>query len=207
MLLLPIYGTTGTSIVMNYRTLVITTTGSQLGVLPPPSALAGLPAITTVAGGPLPLVFGPGTGASSVSLDTASSGSGTVVQPSTVAGVSASLLNLLPILASRALPPTSGVYVGEGLPPVPPRLAAKILRLEFVDMSEMLPEYWSSTTAEEEDQKRAPPHRRRQVTDIFTWIQCFASYMSVLAGRFADCVPEMMAYLVTITWVSQDFSG
>lgn len=207
MLLLPIYGTMGMLIVMNYRTLVITTTGLQLGVLPPLSALAGLPAITTAAGGPPPLVFGPGTGASSVSSDTASSGSGTVVQPSTVTGVSAGLLNLLPTSASRALPPTSGDYVGEGLPPVPPKLAAKILRWEFVDMSEMLPEYWSSAKADEEDQKRAPPRRTRQVTDIFTWIQCFASYVSVLAGRFADCVPEMMAYLVTITRVSQDFAG
>ena len=23
--------------------------------------------------------------------------------------------------------------------------------------------------------------------DIFTWIQCFSSYVSVLAGHFADC--------------------
>ena len=101
-------------------------------------------------------------------------------------------------------------------------------------MAEMFSEYWSSSDClhselkgdqiilswkvgptpcslnilcakvEEEDQKRAPPHRTRQVTDIFTWIQCFASYVSVLAGRFADCIPEIMAYLVTITWVSQD---
>ena len=122
-------------------------------MLPPPSTLAGLPTITIMAGRPPPLVFGPDTGALTMSSNTSNLGSGTVVQPSTVAGVSASLLNLLLMSASRALPLTLGVYVREGLPPVPPKLAAKILRWEFVDMTEMLPEYWSSAKAEEEDQK------------------------------------------------------
>ena len=187
--------------VTNVTALVITTAGSHLGPL---SARVGLPTITTVASGPPPLVA---SGASSVSSDTTSSGSGTVVKTSTIAGVSAGLLNLLPITSSKVLPPTTGVYVGEGMPPVPPKLAAKIRRWEFVDMAEMLPEYWSSTKSEDEDQKRVPPRRTRQVTDIFTWIQCFASYTSVLAGHYVECVPEMMAYLVIITRVSQDFSG
>ena len=89
-------------IITNYKTLIITTTGSQLGVLPPPPALTGLPAITTVAGGPPPLVFRPGSGESSVSSDTASWGP----------------LNLLLISVSRALPLTSGVYVWERLPQI-----------------------------------------------------------------------------------------
>ena len=59
MLLFLIYGTMGTLIVM---ILVITTTGSQLGLLPPLSALTGLPAITTVGGRPPPLVFRPVVG-------------------------------------------------------------------------------------------------------------------------------------------------
>ena len=37
---------------------------------------------------------------------------------------------------------TAGVYVGEGLPPVPEKLAVKIRAWKFVDMAEMLPEYW-----------------------------------------------------------------
>ena len=36
-------------------------------------------------------------------------------------------------------PPT---HIGEGLPPVPARLVAKILRHEFVEMHELLPEFW-----------------------------------------------------------------
>lgn len=101
----------------------------------------------------------------------------------------------------------SRVYVGEGLPPVPPKLAAKILRWEYIEIAEILPEFWSGPKSDEEDPKR-PLHRRpRQVTDIFTWINCYASYVSVLSGCFEESVPELMAYMVTITRVSQDFSG
>ena len=45
------------------------------------------------------------------------------------------------------------------------------------------------------------------MTDIFTWIHCYTAYVSVLASRYQGVVPELMAYLVTITHLSQDFSG
>ena len=117
------------------------------------------------------------------------------------------MVNLLPFAASRAPLPTAGVYIGESLPPVPTKLASKILRWEYVEMAEMLPEFWSGAKLEEEDTKRPPPRRPRQVTDIFTWIHCYTSYVSVLASRYQGVVPQLMAYLVTITRVSQDFSG
>ena len=60
---------------------------------------------------------------------------------------------------------------------------------------------------EEEHSKRLTPRHPRQVIDIFTWIHCYTSYVSVLASRYHGVVPELMAYLVTITRVSQDFSG
>ena len=74
-------------------------------------------------------------------------------------------------------------------------------------MAEMLPEFWSGPKSDEEDSKRPPRRRPRQVTDIFTWINCYVSYVSVLSGRFSESVPELMAYMATITRVSQDFTG
>jgi hypothetical protein len=67
-------------------------------------------------------------------------------------------------------------------------------------------EYWSGTKVEEEDQKRAPSRHARQMTDIFTWIQYFASYVSVLTGRFADIVPELMAYRIAGNYRGVQFS-
>ncbi len=187
--------------------------GTPLGILPSPSSLAGLPIVTTVATSPPSLDIGTSSEVlTTVLAGTAHSGSGALTWPSSSAGGSggsAGLLNLLPLSLAHVLPPTGGVYVGEGLLPIPPKLAAKILKWEFVEMAEMLPEYWPGAKPDEDIAKRAPARRPCQVTDIFTWIQCYASYISVLAGRFTESVPELMAYmyLVTITRVSQDFTG
>ena len=72
-------------------------------------------------------------------------------------------------------------------------------------MSELLPEFWSKP--DDMDNKQAAAQRRCQVTEIFTWVQCFATYTSVLSGNYPETVPELLAYLVTITRVSQDFAG
>ena len=99
-----------------------------------------------------------------------------------------------------------GVYVGEGTPPVPMRLAAKIRRGEFTDMGELLTEFWS-TYHEEDPKQEAKPRRSMKVTDIFTWIQCFTTYISVLAPQQPWRIPELMAYMANIVRVSQDYAG
>ena len=195
--------------------------GISLGAMPSPTALAGLPTISDPVGNPSSLVIGldahttmtssglspttsvqPAPGAGSSPLPSSSTGVATV---NTISG--SNMINLVPLAASRAPPPMAGVYIGESLPPVPTKLASKILHWEYVEMAEMLPECWSGAKLEEEDTKRPPPRRPQQVTDIFTWIHCYTSYVSVLASRYQGVVPQLMAYLVTITRVSQDFSG
>lgn len=42
--------------------------------------------------------------------------------------------------------------------------------------------------------------------EIFMRMQCFCTYVSVLSGKYPEVVLEMMAYLITITQVSQDFA-
>ena len=41
----------------------------------------------------------------------------------------------------------------------------------------------------------------------FTWVQCFSTYVSVLAPAHPETIPELMAYMSTIVRVSQDFVG
>lgn len=99
-------------------------------------------------------------------------------------GANASVLcNLLPTLGqSRESAATTGIYVGE---PVPAKLAEKITHWEFVEMAELLPEFWASPAPKESGSnpgtKQGTSRRRRAVTDIATWIQCFATYVSVMS--------------------------
>ena len=77
-------------------------------------------------------------------------------------------------------------------------------------MGELLPEFWSSHREEDIEGKHDVKVRRRRsqkVTDIFTWLQCFASYVSVRAQHTPSVIPELMAYMAAIVRVSQDYAG
>ena len=58
-------------------------------------------------------------------------------------GPGATMCNLLPAAGNvGASAPSTGIYIGEGLPPVPLKLAEKIRKWEYTDMSELLPGFW-----------------------------------------------------------------
>lgn len=57
------------------------------------------------------------------------------------------LLNLL-LQAGTCMsltPPSEVVYVGDGITPVPTKLAAKISKGQYIDMGELLPEFWGNS--------------------------------------------------------------
>ena len=69
---------------------------------------------------------------------------------------------------------------------LPPKLVKRILNLEFVDISELIPESWKfeeeATSSSCCQHTRAP--RRGPVTDILLWIECYSTLVSVLASHF-----------------------
>ena len=119
--------------------------------------------------------------------------------------VSATMANLLPSASPALARPSGGVYMGKGISPVPARLAERICRGEYVDMGELLPEFWSGQ--KDETMREARSCRTCKVADIFTWLQSFGSYVVVRASGAPELVPELMAYQATIIRVSQDFAG
>ena len=102
----------------------------------------------------------------------------------------------------------AGTYVGDGMPPVPAMLAAKIRRWEFVEMGELLPEFWAGL--KEPEGGPAKERRARQgqkVTEVITWVQCFGTYVAVLAPAEPMVVPELMAYMGMVVRMAQDYEG
>ena len=93
----------------------------------------------------------------------------------------------------------------------PGKVGRKITRWEFVDMAELLPECWSSFGPKESvstpGTRFGGYRRRRAVTDIATWVQYFATYVSVMSTPHPQAVPELLAYLIFVLWASQDFGG
>ena len=71
-----------------------------------------------------------------------------------------------------------------------------------MDMGELFPECWGATA----EGRSGPLHRRTWVVaDIFSWIQCFKSYVSVQGSQHPEAIPELMAYMAMIVRSSQDF--
>ena len=99
---------------------------------------------------------------------------------------------------------TEGVYIGEGLPPVPAKLARKIRAGEFIEMDELLPEVWTMKEGGEPEPKR---RCGRKVLDIFTWLQCFGIYVSIRGTQSPTSIPEFMAYMSMIVKINQEYAG
>lgn len=162
--------------------------GAGLGVPPPSIAVSWVP-----------------TFSASSSLPT------TVVStPATVASLTPAVTTLMPAtpsLVSAAVGVPAGTYLGEGLLPVPDKLVQKIVRLEFIEMRDLMPETW----LREEDASNTtlswPRRRLTPVTDILQWLQCYAALVGVLSRAYPTMVPEFMSYQATIIKCARDFDG
>ena len=99
-----------------------------------------------------------------------------------------------------------GVSIGEGLAPVPRKMAEKIWRWEFVEMGDLLPENGMLRTEDGSSNPLGVVRRRRQITDVLTWVQCFAVYVGVMSRRYPEAVPELLAYMIQIVRARREFA-
>ena len=94
--------------------------------------------------------------------------------------------------------------LSEGLPPVPYKLTARILKGEFVDMAELLRDNLeaqrrAASMAQSPPMSAATPTKhRREIPDLLSWVQCFGTYMAVLTSKFPQHMKELLAYQTLI---------
>ncbi len=74
-------------------------------------------------------------------------------------------------------------------------------------MGELLPEFWAGAREEGDVQREVRPRQGRKVTDTFTWLQCYSTYVAVQVPKAPLLAPELMAYQATIVRASQDYAG
>ena len=91
--------------------------------------------------------------------------------------------------------------LSEGLPPVPSRLVARILRGEFVDMTELLRDNLEAhrrVVSSQSTQSTSGGRSRREIPDLLSWVQCFGVYMAVVTSKFPMRIRELLAYQTLI---------
>ena len=114
------------------------------------------------------------------------------------------ITNMLSSTSQADPPKAPPTHIGEGLPPVPSKLPAKVLLHKFVEMHELLPELWHKRDgAKPADRTRA----KNRALDITVWLQCFSIYVGVLGPQSPLEVPELMAYMIAIVRASQEYEG
>ena len=60
----------------------------------------------------------------------------------------------------------------------------KILKLEFIEMHELLPEFWLQDEEESKTMLGLPRRKKAPTNNIFQWLQCFSAMVGVLARAY-----------------------
>ena len=133
------------------------------------------------------------------------------------AGGSTAGLNLLASAAQLVPPPTSVTGTPATLTPtlgllfkgpynpaavLPPKVAKKILDLEFVEMSEISLDDSRSHTPGQPPQPARPP-----IQNISAWVEKFSVMAALLASRFPEKAPELFSYQASVVRAERNFDN
>ena len=121
----------------------------------------------------------------------------------------------LPFAPLPIIPPTdslstlstalsSAVMVNPNSPPVPIKLAQKAWNGEYIDMADLLPQALSAamrnSDSSKESKKRVP-----RIVSIMSWIECFTTYISLIAMKRPDRVSDLLAYMSLIIYAARQY--
>ena len=95
---------------------------------------------------------------------------------------------------------SSSMSIGAGRPPVPMRLAKKIVAGAFIEMSDLLPERLGIS-------RRRDDHRSKHSTRSLSILQCFSSYVTVVSRHHPERIPDLMGYQSLIIDASMEYKG
>ena len=89
--------------------------------------------------------------------------------------------------------------LGEGLPPIPAKLIAKIQKGEFVDMAELLRNNIEAERRRSKENGASTSNvqaaqSRREVLDILSWVQCVGMYTAIVLQVNPEKFQQLLAY-------------
>ena len=90
---------------------------------------------------------------------------------------------------------------------LPRKLVSKIQNLEFIEMSELLPEAWISDAADDSVGQKSQSRRRSPISEISVWVECFAMMAAVLAEKFPSKAPQLFIYMRRIVHAARNYRG
>lgn len=166
-------------------------------------AMAGIPVVGVV---PSPLADTVLSSSSTAPISSPSTllsavGSSQVITPTTP------LASILPPVAAPLS--AEAIAVGSHSPPIPKKLADKIWKGKFIELSELLPCRLGAPEVTLMDlmSNRDRPKESKKITTIQQWVVCFNSFTSVMAVHHPERVRDLLVYASIITKASLDYEG
>ena len=107
--------------------------------------------------------------------------------------------------------PAPQFAIGHGFPPIPKRLAERILAGEFVDLTELPPAKGKIRPLSAPEGSVLLVHaqdlmqQKKLIPDIPTWVQCFSHYAAIVCCKYPDRRADLLGYISQIMRVSQRF--
>ena len=90
---------------------------------------------------------------------------------------------------------------------VPPKLAQRIWKGNFIDMYELLPEKLGRSEEISSQDLDGTKRKRRKVTSALQWVECFHTYIGVIAQQQPGRVTDLLAYASLIVHAARKFKG
>ena len=160
--------------------------------VPPPSALAGIPLI-----------------GSNLSLPALSTTAMTSRFNSSIPPIQPTASQTTPISIAAAPYPNTPqgppIIVSPNDPPIPNKLAQRVWKGEYIELSEFLPETLGA--GDSDSQGTSSGTRNRKVSSISQWIQCFNTYTSIVALKQPSRITDLLAYSSLIVQAHRKYSG
>ena len=111
----------------------------------------------------------------------------------------------------RGTPGRAGQYVVQAHSVITSKVVPQDTDLEFVEMADMLPDFWQDEAQRLVvfDTQLTPRRvgRKVLVQDISQWTECFSRMAAVLVARYPNKSPELWAYQASIVRVAHNFEG
>ena len=105
-------------------------------------------------------------------------------------------------------PQGAPIVVSPNDPPIPNKLAQRVWKGEYIELSEFLPEsLGASDPISQGTVSESKGTRKQKVSSISQWVQCFKTYMSIVALKQPFRITELLAYLSLIVQAHRKYSG
>ena len=98
-------------------------------------------------------------------------------------------------------------FLSQAFWPVPENLVKRIQALHFIDMAYLLPDNLYLKRREDNSTDKEASNigkrRPREVSQLLNWVQCYITYVAIVAARHADRMKDLLAYMRLIVREAQ----